>query len=281
MFRLIQRILKGTSSLLDESLRVGVVFAVFALASLARADEYGDRVLRFSTAGTDRYADGTIVPDGECYALVWSPAGKSFSGFNADGTAASPLDRVVLAGPLALEGRCRDTLFQIPEDTYAGLEGGNWAVCLIDTRRANGVPAGVRDGKPLRVNRWGIVTGGVTIKPASASNFAAALSMGEKRPRASLAASTPGGVRAANLSKVPSDAQAPTITAMDLSDGIVTLSVADTVPYLTYTIESGFRLNTFAIDGQADKVDGNANSEIVLETESISPSCFFRVIRAE
>ena len=259
-----------------------ILSAVLPLAVFASANDFpGDYLVSFSSPGPDRYADGTIVPDGECYALVWSPAGKTFSGFNADGTAASALDRVVLAGPLALDGRCRDSLFQIPADTYQALEGGEWAVCLIDTRRANGVPAGVKDGKPLRVNRWGIVTGGVTIEPASASNFAAALAMGGKRPRASLAASTPGGVRAANLSKVPSGAQAPTITAMDLSDGVVTLSVADTVPWLSYTIESGFRLNTFAIDGQADKVDGNDGSEIVLETESISPSCFFRVIRAE
>ena len=62
---------------------------------------------------------------------------------------------------------------------------------------------------------------------------------------------------------------------------IVTLSVADTFPFLRYTIESGRRLDSFAIDGWADKVDGDAASEIVLETESISPTRFFRVIRAE
>ena len=262
---------------------ISTIFSVIApLAVLASTDDFpGDRLLSFSTPGPDRYADGLIVPDGECYALVWSPAGKTFSGFNADGTAASALDRVVLAGPLALNGKCRDSLFQIPADTYQALEGGAWAVCLVDTRRANGVPAGVKDGKPLRVNRWGIVNGGVTVKPASASALTLAAPATSATGAKGMLRTTSGGARASKLSQVPSYVKAPTITALTLTDGIVTLSVADTVPYLTYMIESGFRLNTFAIDGQADKVDGDAASEIVLETESTSPSCFFRIIRAE
>ena len=261
---------------------ISTIFSVIApLAVLAAAEDFpGDYLLSFSTSGPDRYADGTIVPDGECYALVWSPAGKTFSGFNADGTASSSADRVVLAGPLALEGHCRDTIFQVPEATYAALEGGNWAVCLVDTRRMNGVPAGVKDGKPVRVNRWGLVNGGVTIEPASASMFPPE---GGKRLLASAApAATRGaGTRAANLSAVPSDAQSPTITGMDLSDGVVTLFVTDTVPYLFYTLESGRRLGSFAIDGQADVVEGDTDSEIVLETGASGATRFFKVIRAE
>ena len=263
---------------------ISTIFSVIApLAVLAATDDFpGDRLISFSSPGLDRYADGTIVPDGECYALVWSPAGKTFSGFNADGTAASALDRVVLAGPLALDGRCRDSLFQIPADTYLALEGGEWAVCLVDTRKANGVPAGVKDGKPLRVNRWGLVNGGVKIEPASASALAlAAPAAGGTRSRASVSASTSGGARASKLSKVPEGAPRPTITALTLTDGVVTLFVADTVPYLTYTIESGRRLDSFAIDGWADKVDGDDGSEIVLETYGLGTARFFRIIRAE
>jgi hypothetical protein len=92
---------------------------------------------------------------------------------------------------------------------------------------------------------------------------------------------TSAGSRAANLSSVPADAQSPTITAMDLSDGIVTLYVADTVPWLSYTIESGRRLGDFAIDGYADKLDGDDASEIVLETDAVGTTRFFRIIRAE
>ena len=261
-----------------------ILSAVLPLAVFASANDFpGDYLISFSSPGPDRYADGTIVPDGECYALVWSPAGKTFSGFNADGTASSSSDRIVLAGPLALDGHCRDSIFQIPEYTYAVLEGGNWAVCLVDTRRVNGVPAGVKDGKPVRVNRWGLVNGGVSIEPASASTLTPTVRAGGTRANASAAFATfgGGGTRATHLSTVPFDAQTPTITAMNLSDGIVTLFVTDTVPYLSYTIESGPRLGIFAIDGWADKVEGNNASEIVLETESTSPTRFFRIIRAE
>ncbi len=258
---------------------ISTIFSVIApLAVLAASDDY---LLTFSTPGPDRYADGTIVPDGECYALVWSPAGKTFSGFNADGTAASALDRVVLAGPLALGGKCRDSIFQVPKAEYDALEGGTWSVCLVDTRRANGVPAGVKDGKPLRVNRWGIVNGGVSIEPASASKLALAAPAESPKGAKGTLRTTSAGVRASKLSQVPSYVTAPTITAMAMADGIVTLSVADTVPYLSYTIESGRNLGDFAIDGFADKVDGDTASEIVLETESTSPTRFFRVIRAE
>ena len=83
-----------------------------------------DKVLRFSTPGPDRYADGSIVADGECYALVWSPKGKTFSGFNANGTPVSSSDFVVLAAPLAQNGRCIDSIFQVPAEEYEVLKNG-------------------------------------------------------------------------------------------------------------------------------------------------------------
>ena len=265
--------------------RRALLFAAltFAVASLAYADEINvDKVLRFSTPGIDRYADGSIVLDGECYALVWSPAGKAFSGFNADGTAASSEDHVILAGALAQGGRCRDSIFQVSADVYAALEGGEWAVCLVDTRKSNGTPAGVRNGLPVRVNRWGIVTGGVSVTPVSISALPPGQGAGMARPYAYASGSAnPTGIRATRLSSVPAYTRNPTITGMDLSDGVVILSVADTVPYLTYTIESGPRLSIFAIDGAADVVDGENGVEIEIATGAYGATRFFRVIRAE
>ena len=147
--------------------RLAAAAACAVLLAGAATAGIEDMVLRFSTSGPDRYADGTVVADGECYALVWSPAGKAFSGFNADGTAASPDDCVVLAAPLAQNGKCRDAFFQVPAAEYAELEGGEWAVCLVDTRNVYGVPAGVQDGRPLRVNRWGLVQSGVQFEDPS------------------------------------------------------------------------------------------------------------------
>ncbi len=233
-----------------------------------------DGVVRFSSPGVDRYSDGTAVADGECYALVWSPAGKAFSGFSADGTAASPLDYVVLAAPVAMDGRCPETLFQVPAEEYEVLKGGTWAVCLVDTRRANGVPAGAENGLPRRVNRWVAVEAGVEVQPSSASGVMTAAPRTRAAPR---------GVRANTLSSVPEAARHPTITAMEVFDDIVTLLVADTVPYLTYTVESGETLDVFRKDKYADKVDGEADpdAEIVLETDAPSDSRFFRITRAE
>ena len=263
---------------------ISTIFSVIApLAAFAASDDY---LLTFSTPGPDRYVDGTIVPDGECYALVWSPAGKAFSGFNADGTAASALDRVVLAGPLALDGRCRDSIFQVPKAEYDALEGGTWSVCLVDTRRANGVPAGVKDGKPLRVNRWGVVNGGVRIEPASVSNLAFASPAGGTRLRASAADAEDGdpsdGARATNLSTIPASFKPPTITELQVSGGVASLWVADTVDYLTYTIESCESLGNFKKDIYADKCDGVGEGyEILLETDASGTTRFFRVTRAE
>ena len=251
-------------------LPVSVAAAALLLAQSALAG-VDDKVLSFSSSGTDRYADGTPVLDGECYALVWSPAGQAFAGFNADGTAASPADRVVLAAPLAKDGHCRECLFQVPAEEAAPLEGGTWSVCLVDTRTAAGVPAGAENGLPKRVNRWAAVEGGVTVADASA--------VGAPRPRA--LAKGASGVRATTRSSVPEGTQAPTIVDMTVADGVAAFAVADTVSWLTYTVESSEDLVGFSKDKYADKVDGNAGAEIVLATDAPSDCRFFRITRAE
>ena len=237
-----------------------------------------DVALRFSASGTDRYADGSTVPDGECYALVWSPKGKSFSGFNADGTAASQSDRVVLAGALAENGKCRDSVFQVPAEEYDKLKSGNWAVCLVDTRTVDGVPAGVGDGsRPLRVNRWGIVAGDVEVAAAGSS---ARLSLASGVRRAAKAAPA-SGARASILSAVPPSLMPPRITAIDVSDGEVWLTVDGTVPYLDYTIISGETPNDLKTDYFSEIVEGDSCGEIAVGTVKSPKRRFFKVKRAE
>lgn len=240
-----------------------------------------DRVLRCSTPGPDCYADGTLVADGECYALVWSPKGATFAGFNADGTTVSSADRVVLAAPLAVNGRCCDSLFQISAEEYAELAGGVWAVCLVDTRLANGVPAGVANNVPLRVNRWGAVKNSVKIEPAGASQLMFAASPKTRRLLAATGDDSDDGVRAGVLSAVPDSVLPPKITAFEVSDGVVRLTVTDTVPFLTYTLASGDKPNDLATDDAADRVDGDTKAEISIETDAVKGSRFFKVTRAE
>ena len=89
------------------------------------------------------------------------------------------------------------------------------------------------------------------------------------------------GVRAATLSAVPESAPRPTITAMDVAGGFAAFAVADTVPYLTYTVESSETLGDFSKDKYADKVDGDAGAEITLATDAPGDCRFFRITRAE
>ena len=258
-----------------------LAFAVFPMIASASVQ---DKVARFSTPGPDCYADGTLVADGECYALVWSPKGATFAGFNADGTAISAADRVILAAPLALDGKCQDSLFQIPADEYAELEGGEWAVCLVDTRMANGVPAGVKDNAPLRVNRWGAVRNEVKISTAStlALDGIAAPKAGGRSLLAAAAPTSEAGVCAGTLSAVPDSVKPPTITGLDVLDsGEVWLEVADTVPFLSYTIISGSEPGNLQEDGCAEVVDGTSGGKILIGTAQSSDCRFFKVKRAE
>jgi hypothetical protein len=263
--------------------RMTAVLLAFAVFPMIASASVQDKVARFSTPGPDCYADGTLVADGECYALVWSPKGATFAGFNADGTAISANDRVIFAAPLALEGKCRDSLFQIPADEYAELEGGEWAVCLVDTRMANGVPAGVANNAPLRVNRWGAVRNEVKISTASTlvlDSIAAPKAGG----RSLLAAAAPSeaGVCAGTLSAVPDSVKPPTITGLDVLDsGEVWLEVADTVPFLSYTIISGSEPGNLQEDGCAEVVDGTSGGKIFIGTAQSSDCRFFKVKRAE
>ena len=245
----------------------------FFIANLNAGIE--DTILRFSTPGPDHYADRRMVIDGECYALVWSPAGTTFSGFNADGTAVSPADRVVLAAPLAKGGRCPDVIFQVPAATYAELKGGEWSVCLVDTRNARGVPLGVSENRPQRVNRWGVVKGGITFESANSSTTSST------RLRSAASATTRRGTMAGVLSEVPSDVASPTITSIDVADGKVSLEVSGTVPYLTYTLSSGESLEDMEKDASADLVDGEIGGAIAIRARETDGNRFFKVIRAE
>lgn len=237
-----------------------------------------DMIVRFSTSGPDRYADGSIVADGECYALVWSPKGSVFSGFNADGTPASSNDRVVLAAPLAKDGKCPDAIFQVPAAEYAGLEGGEWAVCLVDTRTLGGLPVGVANNAPLRVNRWGAVKGGVKIEPVSVSSSTATpIAKGGSL----LGASSGSVVRATKLSAVPAGLKPPRITALDVGDDEVWLAVEDTVPFISYTIVSGSEPGNLKADYFSGVVDGNAAGEVAIGTLKSATRRFFRVARFE
>ena len=265
---------------MPKTARIMAVAAVMVCAACAFGS-IQDKLARFSTPGPDRYADGSIVQDGECYALVWSPAGTAFAGFNADGTPVSSRDRVVLAGALAQDGKCRDSVFQIPAAEYEALKGGEWAVCLVDTRNLAGVPTGTRNGKPVRVNRWGIVSGGVNITNANSTKPRLAATGGTRSVASGATALPTSAARATNLSAVPQNLLPPQITAIELTDGEVWLAVDGTVPYLDYTIISGETPNDLKPDYFSEVVEGDGRSEIAIGTPKSPKRRFFKVKRAE
>ena len=125
-----------------------------AVASGAVLADQGSILATFSTKGPDCYADGTVVKDGECYALVWTLTNAVFRGISVDGKAVGSQDdnRVLCIAPLAKGGRCPDVVVEVPAvlaDRYAG--AGTFSLHLLDTRRADGTPGGVSAG----VNGYG------------------------------------------------------------------------------------------------------------------------------
>ena len=260
-----------------------MVYAMMLLSCVAFAD-MNDGLIGFTISAADCYADGSPVAVGECYALVWSPKGTAFSGFNADGTAVSTDDRVVMAAPLA-NGADRPVQFQIPKAEYAELEGGEWALCLVDTRKADGTPAGVVDNVPLRVNRWGTVDSEITAGNIKSLSKGAKSSTRGSSSVEILGESEQGkgetGACAIALSAVPDSVMPPEITKFEIVDGRAKITVAGTVPFLTYTLSAGDTPCTLTADAAADAVDGKPGAAIEIETDATEGCRFFRVTRAE
>ena len=220
-----------------------------------------DTLISFSTSGTDRYADGTAVRDGECYALVWTRTGTAFAGIAADGRPVDGANSVLLlAAPIAKDGKCPPTVFEISAQLAARHADGSFDVYLLDTRNAAGQVTGVgADGKPERVNGYGWVAK-AAVGAASGSVKA-------------------GAASASTVSAVPKGTPRPTIKAMKVAGGHVYLTVADTSPCLQY------RAVSVGLDGKASEsatgapVDGKAGADIVIVTPAKESLGFFKVRR--
>ena len=85
----------------------------------------------FSSTAVDHYADGTVVEDGEIYALVWTAAGKTFT-MDANGNYNREDSKILGMGSLAKGGKCGSVIFVVDSDDVKG--DGELAVYLFDTR---------------------------------------------------------------------------------------------------------------------------------------------------
>lgn len=122
----------------------------------------------------DTYADGTTVLDGERYALVWSKDGV-FEGIDAAGEPIGEGDLVLKIEPLALNGRPRSVIFEVPKDWVDrySLDSGVYELCLLDTRelQEGGTYALARNN--YEVNAAGEPSGALTTSSLAASNGSA------------------------------------------------------------------------------------------------------------
>lgn len=247
------------------------IVAVFAMAALAGAafGAANDAMVEFSTVGPDTYADGSVVLDGECYALVWMKNGSAGLTIAADGSVEG--GEIVLAASLAKGGRCPRVFFEVDaNDLDTKYVGGSWGVYLLDTRRwgADGSekPAGTVNGKVRLVNAAGAVPG-------------AAVTVSNKGTGSTLSVAKAAAV-ASGATAVPEGAPKPEITGFRVEGANVFVTVRGTVPYLQYGISTGATPDS-VVDGIGDKQTGAAaaSDEIILVAPAKEGSGFFKVGR--
>ena len=235
------------------------ILAALALSALAGQD---NMLATFSTKGPDCYADGTVVKDGECYALVWTHTNAVFQGITVTGEAVGSQEenRVLCIAPLAKDGHCREVVVEVNKvlaDLYAG--SGTFSLHLLDTRKADGVPGGVESG----VNGFG-----------AAEEFT--LSASEQLQTISAT----NAALAATATVLPASIPQPKIKSIEVKDGIVRLTVARTSKMVRYGVSSGTSPTAMSADADFAPQDGDDAGDIVIEAPAKGNSGFFSVGRA-
>ena len=219
-------------------------------AMMTFATDYA--AVSFSSTGTDTYADGTLVPDGEMYALVWSADGV-FEGLNVDGTPTDANDKVVVA----LSLKKGESVIVNIEATDPVVTTGSLAVLLADTRTAEGKVAGALK----HVKATAKLDQEVKVSTGSAPTSVAA---GATAKDAAVAAG------------FPADFPMPKITGMALTDTQVILTVEDTNPNADYAVQGG---DTPAANGEVGAaVVGKAGTTIKLVYPKTAGGNSFKVI---
>ena len=231
----------------------------------------------FSTVGKDYYSDGKLVADGECYALVYTQPDQIFAGFKADGSVVDPAaSEIVMILPRAKNGRCQRTLCVVPKAYADARKSGKWQVFLLDTRLSDGTPAGVGDGQALRVNGWGATKDKFSFEQAcggkQADGVSPLMASGPVAWPATAAVTTESAA-------VPEDAPQPRITGIRKDGEKVVLTVADTVPYYTYTAVGSGEIDFKKKPGKrlGQKKDGRKLETIELTVDSQADEQFFKV----
>ncbi len=249
---------------------VSMLALAFAAATFAAQN---DLLISFSTKGPDTYADDSIVMDGECYALVWTPDKVASAAIAADGTAVNGAE-IVLVAPVAKNGKCPNVVYRIDaKRVESEFANGSWSVYLLDTRKYSYAKdgssvvtlAGLKnDGSVKLVNATSIV-GDAALKAASGDNV-------------SLSASV--ATSAAIGTELPADVPKPTIAGIEVKGGNVYVTIENAVPYLAYDLTTGD-----TPDAVTESVDrpctGSDDGTVVLVAPAKEGGAFFKVGRDE
>ncbi len=248
------------------------VIAGFAcLMSAAVFAGMNNILVTFSTPGPDAYADGTLVLDNECYALVWTPSGSTFAGINADGTAAGD-SKVVIAAPVAKNHRCPSITYQIDSDYAAdnGYTNGTWGVYLLDTRRykadENGVILTDEKGNKIvdsvggsTVNGYGEVK---TLSNAQMASDAAG-----------------SAVSVSTTSAAPASAGNLKINDIKFIGDNVYIYVTGSLSCMSYELKAGDSPESLAAPADGKAQYGADEGEMIIITPKKPGAQFFRVNR--
>ena len=233
------------------------VAALAALVSAAAFAGQDDLLITFSTPGPDVYADGAPVQDGETYALYWTP--------NNGG---DPIP--VLLAPFAQGGRCIPTLFSIDEKNKSAYDDGTWSVYLLDTRDFESDPSGkkmkaVTIAEVAKGEKGGafnakakVVDGIVTTGPFNSAPAAPVVAAGDYDLEAA---------------EVP----VPRVTGIEVLEDKIAVTVADTRPFVKYTLQSGDDTMKFSVPEGVEDSNGKTGAEIKLVTPKKDGAQFFKV----
>lgn len=195
--------------------------ALMSAAAFAGAD---DALITFSTKGPDKYADGTVVKDGENYALVWVKAGAAFGGFTADGKLVDAENNFLLGVfPRAKDGACAETFVQIDKtfaDAYSA--AGNFVLYVLDTRTA--------DKTAVAESKADLEKG--------VQSYGAVASLEVTGAQITTTTAEAAG-EAATASALPAGILPPVIKGAEVKDGMFVVTVEQTVPFIRYNLSGG------------------------------------------
>ena len=226
--------------------------AVLCGAALANQD---DAIITFSTTA-DYYADGNPVENGEFYALCWS-ADNAFDGITAQGTAVNAAEKVLAKIPLAKDGHCPTTVFEVSSDYVSG---GYFFVYLLDTRDASGKPA----ASSAALATSGVNGSTVVVSAAAAGNGTIVSQTGVDT------SATP--YVETDVSDVPN----PTVEKFTIDGDMAKIEVGNLVPYVKYNVKKGATIDQIKTLG-GEPLQGKADGvTFVINKKDAN---FFKVVR--